>query len=300
MRQTNRGPDSFPCVENRKKPFKNVANWLHKIASIREKILNSRYGLYMDSDPIALDQRMQREVRKANTWYTENGMIVNPSKHHAMVLGFTDHQFSFTTKDSLDLVGMTIDSLLNFDKQVSLICKKVSNQLNVMIRFRKLVNTSTMLKLYKAFVLPHFQYCSVAWHFCSSRNSEKLESLNKRALRVVFNDRESTYSQLLDRAAATTLYNLRVQNMLITIHKCIHISFYPAYLKDLLTLRSTVYSLRGTDILSLCRPASTSYGLHSFKYFACKTWNSLPENIRTESTLAGFKRLIRTISFRST
>ena len=139
-----------------------------------------------------------------------------------------------------------------------------------------------MLKLYKAFVLPHFQYCSVVWHFCSCRNSEKLESLNKRALRVVFNGRESTYSQLLDRTAATSLYNLRVQNMLFTIHKCIHINFYPAYLKDLLKLRSTVYSLRGTDILSLCRPASTSYGLHSFKSFACKTWNSLPENVTLE------------------
>ena len=127
-----------------------------------------------------------------------------------------------------------------------------------MIRFRKLVNTSTMLQLYKAFVLPRFQFCSVVWHFCSSRNSEKLESLNKRALCVVFNDRESTYSQLLDRKAATSLYNQRVQNILITIHKCIHINFYPAYLKDLLTLRSTVYSLRGTDILSLCRPAFTS------------------------------------------
>ena len=121
-----------------------------------------------------------------------------------------------------------------------------------MIRFRKLVNTSTLLQLYKVFVLPRFQFCSVVWHFCSSRNSEKLESLNKRALRVVFNDRESTYTQLLDRKAATSLYNLRVQNMLITIHKCIHINFYPEYLKDLLTLRSTVYSLRGTDILIYC------------------------------------------------
>ena len=193
-----------------------------------------------------------------------------------------------------------IDSQLNFDEQVSLICKKVNDQLNVMIRFRQLVNTSTLLQLYKVFVLPRFQFCSVVWHFCSSRNSEKLESLNKRALRVVFNDRESTYTQLLDRKAATSLYNLRVQNMLITIHKCIHINFFPAYLKDLLTLRLTVYSLRGTDILSSCRPAFTSYGLHSFKYFACKTWNSLPENIRTESILAGFKRLIRSISFHST
>ena len=152
---------------------------------------------------------------------------------------------------------MTIDSQMNCDKQVSLICKKVNNQPNVMISLRKLVNTSTMLKLYKAFVLPHFQYCSVEWHFCSSRNSGKLESLNKIALHVVFNERESTYSQLLDRAAATSLYSLRVQNMLIKIHKCIHINFYAAYRKDLLTLRSTVYSLRGT--------ASTSYGLHTFK-----------------------------------
>ena len=128
---------------------------------------------------------------------------------------------------------LSIVNLISINKS-RLFVKKVNNQLNVVIRFRKLVTSSTMLKLYKAFVLPHFQYCSVAWHFFSSRNGEKLESLNKRALRVVFNDRESTYSQLLDRAAATSLYNPRVQNMLITIHKCIHINFYSAYLKDLL------------------------------------------------------------------
>ena len=72
-----------------------------------------------DSDPIALDQRMQREVRKANTWYTENGMIFNPSKHHAVVQGSTDHQFSLTNKDLYDLLGMTIDSRMNFDKRDS-------------------------------------------------------------------------------------------------------------------------------------------------------------------------------------
>ena len=71
--------------------------------------------------------------------------------------------------------------------------------------------------------------------------------------------------------------------MFITIHKCMNINFYPAYLKDLLKMRLTVYPFRGTDILSLYRPTSTSYGLHSFKYFTCKSWNSLPENIRTES-----------------
>ena len=51
--------------------------------------------------------------------------------------------------------------------------------------------------------------------------------------------------------------------MLITIDKCLHNNFFLRYLKDLLTLRSTAYSLRGTDIYSLCKPAATSYGLHA-------------------------------------
>ena len=63
-----------------------------------------------DVDPEALDRRIQHEVQIANKWYTENGMIVNPDKHHAMVLGTTDHRFSFPVEESLDLLGMTIDT----------------------------------------------------------------------------------------------------------------------------------------------------------------------------------------------
>ena len=29
-----------------------------------------------------------------------------------------------------------------------------------------------------AFIMPQFQYCSTIWHFCSARNSEKLELLD--------------------------------------------------------------------------------------------------------------------------
>ena len=68
-------------------------------------------------------------------------MIVNKSKHQALILGDTEHTFSFPVKESIDIFGMTIDNKLQFDKQVSSICKKVNNQLlNVMIRFRKLIS----------------------------------------------------------------------------------------------------------------------------------------------------------------
>ena len=57
----------------------------------------------------------------------------------------TDHRFSFPVEDSLDLLGVTIDNHLNFNKHVSLVCKKVNNQLNYMIRFRNLICTQFLV-----------------------------------------------------------------------------------------------------------------------------------------------------------
>ena len=153
----------------------------------------------------------------------------NPDKNHAMVLGTTDHKFSFPVEDSLDLLGVTIDNHLNFTKHVSLVYKKVNNQLNVMIKFHNLICTATKLKLYNAFILPHFLYCSLAWHFCSTRNCDKLEPLNKRTLRIVFNDKVSSYQQLLCKSDGATMYNRRTQNMSITIYKCLKYDRFPKY-----------------------------------------------------------------------
>ena len=116
---------------------------------------------------------LNREITPySNQWYSENGMIVNKSNHQALILGDTEHTFSFPVKDSIDIFGMTIDNKLQFHKHVSSICKKVNNQLKVMIRFRK--SKATLIKLYKAFILPYFYYCSSVWHFCGAHNTDKI------------------------------------------------------------------------------------------------------------------------------
>ena len=62
----------------------------------------------------------------------------------------------------------------------------------------------------------------------------------------------------------------------------------------MITIRTSKYSLRGTNILTLPKPNTTTYGLNSFQYFAAKTWNSLPESIRTESSFNEFKNKLLT------
>ena len=48
---------------------------------------------------------------------------------------------------------------------------------------------------------------------------------------------------------------------------CLNYDSFPKYLNDMLAL----CRYRGTNILSLCKPLTTSYDLNSFRYFASKT-----------------------------
>ena len=56
-----------------------------------------------DTDPVALEECLLRDVSTANAWYENNRMIANPSKHQEMMLGRTDHHFAFPVKYSLEL-----------------------------------------------------------------------------------------------------------------------------------------------------------------------------------------------------
>ena len=66
----------------------------------------------------------------------------------------------------------------------------------------------------------------------------------------------------------TTLENRCLQNMVLNIFICLHLNGSPAYMKQMFPLRSVSYSLRGSNILPLPEPSTTSYGLNSFCYLA--------------------------------
>ena len=210
-----------------------------------------------------------------------------------MILGKTDYQFNFSVNDSVELFGVTIDKDLAFKQHVSSISKKVNNQFSVMTRFGKLMSTETMLRLYKAFILPHFHYCFMVWHFSSKQDSDKLDLLKKR-IRFIFKDFNSEYNDLLKRAGTVNLKDKRLQNMILTIFKCLNFSDYPRYLKDIFRLRSSTYSLRGHNVLCLPKQLTTSYGINSFSYLAAISWNSLSDHHRPISDLTSFRRLLST------
>ena len=240
----------------------------------------SSYTLYVINLLEKLMPAKKLQLENPHTGNSDN-LIVNAKKHQALIFGQTDHKFSFLVKYELDIFGMTIDNRLNFDSHISTVFNKVNNQFNVMLRFRNVISKDKMLKSYKAFILPHFYYCSSVWHFCGTRNSEKLETVNKCILRFILNDCTSHYTTLLNKVEMNSLYNKSIQNFLILVYKSLFFNEYTTYLRNMFTVRHTTYNLHSTHMSTLSKPRKTTYGLHSFSYFSAQQWNDLPDKLRT-------------------
>ena len=118
--------------------------------------------------------------------------------------------------------------MLIYDTQVSNICQKAARQLNVLQRLSKFLSVKTRLIILKSFIRSNYNYCPIVWHFCSSLNSE-IEILQFRGLRIVFNDYEASYDNLLSRVNMTTLHLNRMKNIAIETYKCLN-SLSPEYI----------------------------------------------------------------------
>ena len=62
---------------------------------------------------------------------------------------------------------------------------------------------------------------------------------------------------------------LAMRDMLTLTYRAIN-GNTPVYIKNLLNERDTSYNLRGQHLLNVPRVNTTNYGLHSFRYSACK------------------------------
>ena len=66
------------------------------------------------------------------------------------------------------------------------------------------IPSEVMVNIYKAFILPHLEYCAPVWVGLSSGLSNKLELTNQYAIRTPLNMAKSnSYSALLDHVGLT-------------------------------------------------------------------------------------------------
>ena len=75
------------------------------------------------------------------------------------------------------------------------------------------------------------------WQFCNKKSADKLEMVNKRALRFVFRDKSSPYEEPCNRIGLSSLREQRIANICYTAFKILASDEGPTSLRDLITVR---------------------------------------------------------------
>ena len=89
------------------------------------------------------------------------------------------------------LLGIIIDSKLNFKEHLEGIIKKASRKVNVLSRITPYMNLTKRKLLMNSFFTSHFHYCPLVW-MCHHRTiNNKINRLHEKCLHIVYNDNKS-------------------------------------------------------------------------------------------------------------
>ena len=258
---------------------------------------------YSHSDLDTLLHRLENCGSVAIKWFKSNDMEANPSKFQGLLSLYGNQRerapekitianveipFSINVK----LLGVTVDSNLSFDTHVSDICKKSSRYLRAISRVSKYLSTECRQYLYNAFVVSNFHYCNIVWHLCGTQNTIKIEKINRRALKIIFNDYRSSYIELLDKADQPNLYTSRIHSIALETYRSLK-RLNPPFLHDCFTYQVENYELRNVSQLELPRVRTIKYGINSYRYQGAKIWNSLTLDIMCAESPKQMKSLLK-------
>ena len=130
--------------------------------------------------------------------------------------------------------------------------------------------------------------------FSSAKSLNKVESLQKRALRFLYENYDSSYESLLKLAGKSTMNVTRLRSLYIEIFKTLN-NINPVFMNEIFEVRKTKRAVRNQCKLDLEVPIlnQVTFGAKSIRYLGPKIWNSLPFHKKSSESLTTFKKIIK-------
>ena len=160
---------------------------------------------------------LERDSTMLFKWFSDNQMKANISKCHLLVnkkdkviinLGRTEIKASEYEK----LLGIKVDTKLSFNEHLYDIINKASFKVNALSRIVPYRSLCKKKILMNSFFNSQFSYCPLIWMFHSRIMNNKTNRLHERCMRLIHEDKTSSFEELLerDKSASIPTRNLQI------------------------------------------------------------------------------------------
>ena len=239
-------------------------------------------------------------------------MIVNADKTEALAVG-TSVQLKKTNRtdpvsvagamiapsSTVKIIGVTLDSALNFDQHVSDVCRACNFHLRALRHIRSSLTTDAAATLACSIVGSRLDYCNGILLGASDYNLNRLQRVQNNLARVVCGvPSRSSAIPLLHRLHWLPVAQRIKYKAAVLTYVSLN-SGSPPYLAELFVKPEPVRSLRSSvDTLKLNIPrAKTAIAARAFRVSAPSVWNELSLATRSAPNIESFKRQLKTELF---
>ena len=240
-----------------------------------------------DTTPYACDidfpnliRNLEGDVASALSWFEANYMIMNPDKCHFLISGprTLEEQMYIQVGEQViwesleeKLLGVTIDKKLKFHSHLIGICKKAGTKVTALTRLAKIMPLEKKRILMSAFIESQFSYCPLLWMFCSKGINDKINSIHKRTLQLVYLDYTSSFEDLLKKDNSVTIHQRNIRLLAIEMFKVVK-GLGPGIVKDLFSFD---YATRSSRTFFRPNVRTVYNGKNSIRYFGPVVWDDM-------------------------
>ena len=258
---------------------------------------NTQYATGKNLDELL--RLLEKETNVVLNWFKLNEMKSNDDKCHLIIPNESNAcvklgQEIILAEDSVTLLGVTIDNKLDFSSHIELLLKKGNQKLHALARISKYVSRDKLKLIMNTFVKSQFNYCPLLWMFHSRTLNNRINRLHERALRIVYQNEELSFQELLELAQDETVHQKNLKRLAIEMFK-VKNNIAPISFQNLFEEINISHNLRNQSTWVLPKMRTVIYGTETIRYRGPLIWASLSSDLKEASTLQIFKSKIKNI-----
>lgn len=282
------------------------------VNDIVKSIVHSKLTLFADDTLIYISgknvqecvSKLNEDLSRINAWLNVNKLKLNVDKTKYMVLNErknTDlddiciiiNGSEIERVNMIKYLGVIIECHLKMKLHVDYLCKKVAKKIGFLARISRKLPIQHRILLYKSIIAPHFEYCPSILYSCGENEFARMQKLQNRAMRIILRCKKSTpIAAMVDALCWMKVKQRIVYLTMIMVFRIKHKMVPSCMSRNIKYVgESHEHSVRNADDFRLQKVNKKSTTKSIF-YMGLQTFNRLPSEIKTETEINRFKRLL--------
>ena len=236
---------------------------------------------------------LQNDINKLQEWAQTWQLHFNASKCKVMHKGYNNKYSNYNidnkqlqkVSDEKDL-GVTVDRELKFHKHVSQAVSKANQVLGIAKSMFSVLDKDTFPLVYKGQVRPHLEYRNIIWHPHYVADIIKVESVQRRATKLIPGFQDKTYEERLKELNLYSMEYRRKRGDMIQVYKILN-QMDRIEPSTLFTMSQN--TTRGHSKKIFKQRFEKELRKFTFSQRVVDDWNSLTEDIVSSESLNTFK-----------